>query len=178
MTDNELKALIRKTLLDLLALQGVTDVPVLAGYQPTGQGRAPKGIYFFPVGEPQYGWQSRKSRFDVVTGNQVHTESQIALSQFQIGGYAQESPSNTEAPTAMDVTRLASMLIKSTPAIEALKKAGAGLQRITTIRTPYFENDHGRQEAAPSFDITISHQCTITLSTPSFKSVELAITRV
>jgi len=178
MTDNDLKELIRKTLLDLMALQGVVDVPVLAGNQPTGQGRSPKGIYFFPVGEPQHGWQYRKDKYNPATGGQTHTETQIVRSQFQVGGYAHEDPLDTTAPTALDITSQASMLIKSMPAVEAFKKAGAGLERVTAIRTPFFENDQGRQEAAPSFDITISHQRIITLTAPSFKSVELAITRV
>jgi hypothetical protein len=178
MTDNQLKVLIRSTLLAMLERQGVTDLPVLAGFQPTGQGRARKGIYFFPVDNNRYGWQHRKDRYDVPTGDQIHTETQHTLSRFQVGAFAPGDPYDIEAPTAEDLTSLAAMLISSQPFIEALTRNSAGLHRITSIRCPFFENDQGQHEAAPSFDFTVSHKRIITLTTPSVDAVEHAIIRV
>jgi hypothetical protein len=177
-TDNQLKALIRATLLGLLARQGITDLPVLAGHQPTGQGRATRGLYFFPVDSSRYGWQHRKDRYDPASGQQRHSETQRMLAHFQLGGYARSDPHDTTAATAEDLTSLAAMLISSQPFIDTLSRHGAGLQRITAIRCPFFENDQGQQEAAPSFDFTVSHLRSITLITPSVDAIEHAITRV
>lgn len=178
MTENQLAILIRSTLLQLLAGQGLADLPVLAGYQPTGQGRAQRGIYFFPVTDTRYGWQQRKDVFNPETGDQVHTESQIIESLFQVQGFAPSSPADLEAPTARDLTNLAAMLIASQPFVQALAKQGAGVQRITAVRSPFFKNDAGQFEASPSFDFTVSHKRSITQTTPSIDSIELDQTRV
>jgi hypothetical protein len=178
MTDNQLKALIRSTLLSLFERQGITDLPVLAGHQPAGQSPTARGLYFFLVENSRYGWQHRKDRYDRDSGQQCHSETQQMLSHFQLGGYAQFNPQDPAATTAEDLTSLAAMLISSQAFIEALTRHGAGLQRITVIRCPYFENDQGQQEAAPFFDFTVSHSRTITLSAPSVDAIEQAITRV
>lgn len=178
MTDNALAILIRSTLLQLLASQGITDMRVLAAYQPTGQGREGRAIYFFPITDTRYGWQQRKDIYDDATGGQVHIETQLIESQFQVQGLAPTDPANIEAMTAKDITNLAAMLISSQPFIQALSAQGVGLQRITAIRSPFFVNDQGQFEASPSFDFTVSHKRSITQITPSIESVELDQTRV
>lgn len=178
MTENELKTLIRRTLLDGLRRQGRADIPVIDGHQPTGQGREARAIYFFALGEPRYGWQYRKHRFDPASGQQILTETQPVRSTFQVGGFIEANLLDPARLTALDLTHLAAMLLGSGPAISAFRRAGVGLERITGIRTPFFENDQGRNEAAPSFDITLSHKRIVTLTTPSVEAFEHAFTRV
>ncbi len=149
-----------------------------AVYQPTGQGREPKGIYFFPLSDPRYGWQHRKHRYDPATGDQVHTETQIVRTTFQVSGFAEANPLDSAAMTAGDITQLAAMLLVCLPAVEAFRRAGAGVERVTAVRTLFFENDRGQNEAAPSFDITLSHRHILTLRTPSVDGFEHAFTRV
>ncbi|MCQ9426681.1 hypothetical protein NRB16_24480 [Pseudomonas sp. LJDD11] len=178
MTENQLKALLRKTLLDGLLAQGINDVPVINGYQPTGQGREPKGLYFFPLAEPGYGWQYRKDRYDPASGEQIHSETQLVRSTFQIAGFAEANLQDASVLTAQDITGLAAMLLVSASAITALRRGGAGVERVTAIRTLFIENDQGRNEATPSFDITLTHKRTLTQRAPSIEAFEHAFTRV
>lgn len=178
MTENQLKALIRQNLLTGLQGQGINDVPVIDSYQPTGQGRDPKGIYFFKLTEPHYGWQHRKHLYDPATGDQVQTETQLVRTTFQIGGFADANPLDSTAMTAADITGLAAMLLICLPSVEAFRRAGVGLERVAAIRTLFFENDRGQHEAAPSFDITLSHKQILTLRTPSVDGFEHVLTRV
>lgn len=57
MNDNDLGILLRETLLELLAQQQITDLPVIVAFQPTTQGRDARGIYLDALPEHAYGWQ-------------------------------------------------------------------------------------------------------------------------
>lgn len=178
MTQNQLKALLRRVLLEGLRSYGVTDVPVIDGYQPTAQGREPRGLYFFPLAESRYGWQYRKDRFDPATDDQVHTETQHLRSTYQVGGFAEHALHDATVLTAHDLTGVAAMVLAASPSLAAFKCGGAGVERITAVRTLFVENDHGRQESVPSFDITLTHKQTLTHRTPSVEAFEHAFTRV
>lgn len=172
MTDNELKALIRRTLLQLLAQQGEPDLRVVATYQPTSQGREERALYFFPAGDARYGWQGRHTRYNAEQGELLSTEKQHMTTRFQLQALAPADPQNTAAPTAGDLVKLGAMLISSRSFIEALRKGGVGLERITAIRTPQFINDQGRFETVPSFDFTVSYTLTLTQTAPAIDVIE------
>lgn len=178
MTDNDLLILIRATLLPLMAQQGLEAFPVLAAFQPTTQGRVPDGVYIHAISDNRYGWQERTDQYDVLTGDQTHTEAQWHESMFQVQGFAQRDPDNLALPTAKDLTDTIAMLMQSQQFRQKLSKEGVGVQRITQVRAPYFVNDQGNFEQNPSFDVTFSHKRVITQTTPSITDLELQQTRV
>lgn len=178
MTDNELGILIRVTLLDLLASQGIADIPVIVAFQPTTQGREARAIYLDALPSNRYGWQSRTDQYNPMTGDQIHTESQIYEQGFQVQGFTPADPTDLSLPTAKDLTELAAILIASQPFVQALTAESVGLQRITAIRNVPFVNDQGNFEYNPSFDFTVSHKRTIIQQTPSIESIEYRAVRV
>src|SRR5690606_33338730 len=78
MNQKALEAAIRTTL--LACLPAGWKLPVMAGNQPTGQGRE-DGVYFFRIGDGKRGWLSRKYQND--GPDLLLTESQWAESDYQ-----------------------------------------------------------------------------------------------
>lgn len=67
------------------------------------------------------------------------------------------------ALTAADILNNAAAVLQSDLGLDALRAAGIGVERVTTVRNPDFVNDYGNFEAAPSFDIVVTHlQTTLT----------------
>lgn len=179
MTDTELDILFRQQLLAGLARQGAVTVPVVAAYQPTTEGRESQAaIYFFQLADNRYGWQGRSREFSTVDGTITTTESQIILSGYQVYALAPQDPEDLSLPTAKDLVNLAAMICNSQPFVIGMREGGAGVQRVTQIRSPYFVNDEGQFEASPSFDITISHKRQIQEVTPVAEDATLSIHRV
>lgn len=179
MTDNQLEILLREQLLAGLARQGYATVPVVSSYQPTTEGRNTEAtVYFFPLQDQRYGWQGRKRVVDLISGAITTTETQLMESGFQIFALAPQDPEDLSLPTAKDLVNIAAMICNSETFITAIRRAGAGVQRITQIRSPYFVNDEGQFEASPSFDIIISHKRQIQEVTPVADDVTLSIHRV
>ncbi len=178
MTDNELASLIRQSLLTVMEGQSIDGFPVIGAFQPTTQGRVPDGIYFHPVSDNRYGWQSRTDEYDEMSGDQTHTESQWHESTFQVQGFARQNPADLSLPTAKDLTDTVAMLMQSQPFRQLLRDEGVGIQRVTQVRAPFFVNDNGNFEQNPSFDITFSHKRVINQVTPSITDIECNIARV
>lgn len=179
MTDNQLAILIRTQLLAGLARHGLSSVPVIASYQPTTEGAAiSAAVYFFALPESRYGWQHRKRVYDDVENTITTTESQWIESGFQFFALAPQNPADTTLPTAKDILNTAALVCNSEPFVQGMRAGGAGVQRVTQIRNPYFVNDSGQFEASPSFDIIISHKRSITEITPVSETVTCKIHRV
>lgn len=179
MTDNELAALLRAQLLAGLTRQGYPDLEVIANYQPTTQGRpTDAAVLFHPIQDYRYGWQGRKMAYNA--GNDVFdtTESQIIESGFQVYALAPQDPTNLSLPTAKDLVNLAAMICNSERFMNAMRAGGAGLQRVTQIRSPFFVNGQGNFEASPSFDVIMSHTRTITETTPVIAELEQTVNQV
>lgn len=179
MNDNALAALIRTVLLDNFALQQMATVQVLANYQPTSQGRVEgPAVYFFRVGDPLYGWQSRERTWNLANQEFDYKETQIYQSTFQFMAIAPSDPTNLTLPTPNDLLSIAKLILGSRKAVDAFKAQSVGVQRITAQRNPYFLNDRSQFEASPSFDFTVSHKRSIIQQTPAIDSFEANIYRV
>lgn len=178
MTKNELGIALRSNILAGLIKHGLSTVQVIENYQPTQQGRVSSPvIYFHALPEYRYGWQHRKRKYDDVENKITTTETQWIESSYQIYALAPENPLNLNLPTAVDLVSAAAMVCNSETFAVAMRKAGAGVQRITQIRNPYFVNDRGQFEASPSFDITLSHKRSFTEITPVAEDVTTQIFR-
>ena len=154
MTVNSLMIEVRHLLLVLLAEQGLTDVQVLAAYQPTAQGREMNAIYFFPVGLPRAGWQGRSyTSPDTGSGAGIRTERQ----QMEVSMPFEAFTDIAFRLRAADLLTTAAMIMHSLSFITAARQANIGVQRITALRNPYFKNESDRFEASPSFDIQFSY---------------------
>ena len=179
MTDNALAILFRAQLRAGLSRAGYAALPVVASYQPTTQGRVNgPAIYFHPISDTRYGWQWRKRKYNPLTGRIDTTEAQIIESAFQVYALAEQDPSNLELPTAKDFTNIAAMICNSENFMQSMRANGAGILRVTQIRSPFFVNDEGQFEASPSFDITISHPRQLQEVTPVAADVTHFIHRV
>lgn len=179
MTDNELGILLRAQLLAGLTRQNQSSLPVIGAYQPTTEGRESQAaIYFYPLADVRYGWQGRRREVDLQAGTITTTEQQLIESSFQVYALAPQDPTNLSLPTAKDLVNLAALICNSYPFVVGMRAGGAGIQRITQVRSPYFVNDRGQFEASPSFDITISHQRQIQEVTPVTEEVTHSIYRV
>lgn len=166
MTDNELGILLRDQVLAGLARQG-TSLPVVMAYQSQTEGRVNgAAAYYFPLADKRYGWQGRTRRFDISTQELLTTERQQMESTFQFYALAPQDPSNLALPTPKDLVNLLAMICNSQLFVQGMRLGGAGVQRITPVRAPFFVNDRSQFEASPSFDITISHLRQITDVTP------------
>ena len=158
MNDKALQIAVRANILAGLSRHGLSDVSVVAANQPTNQGRVEgPTIYFFPLPESRYGWQHTKRKYDPATSEFKREERQWIESSFQVQCLSNDDPYSTTSMTAKDILNIVAMIIAGRDFIDEMRKLGVGLQRITAIRNPYFVNDHGEFEPAPSFDFTVSH---------------------
>lgn len=171
MTDNEVYRAIRKQLITQLTEYGV-EIPVIAGYQSKKAGREDRFVMFFSVDESGHGWQGRNYAPD--DNNANHTETQKAQKTIQVQGFYDGS----DEVTALDITAMVRMIVNSLPFVETLKKSGVGIQRASTIRTPYFENDHGDYEMNPSFDFDVTFNRSIKPKTPVIRVITPQIKQI
>lgn len=180
MKENELKVLMRATLLSGLASSGYASIKVKQSYQPTTQGReqVPTLYYWQLSGPTGFGRPWHVEEYNVLTGNVVVTEIQNILTTFQIMATAPVSPTDTSAPTPGDLALAAMQVIRSSVFIAALQAQGAGLCDNTAIRTMQVQNDEDQFEDMPSFDFTVAHQSRIILTGPALQGTELNIQRV
>lgn len=153
MDSKPLRAEIRRLLLLRLAEQGLTDIHVLASYQPSTQGVERDSIYFFDIDGERVGWQARSYN----PATRMRKERQNAESPMQFGALVKKD----SAFTAADLLSRAAMIINSLGFIDDCQRSGIGVQMISTIRKPYFKNEKGQFEQSPSFDVVFSHHQTI-----------------
>ena len=176
MNDKQLRALIVTQLTAGLVRAGIT-LPVIAGNQPTTQGREDEGIYFFQIADAASGWQSR-----TYSPNSLPTmpmqDTQRVETAFQVEALVMDDPASTTSLTALDVLHVARMVIGSLPFVQAMQSSGVGVQNPSNVRAPYFQNDRDQFEMSPSFDFTVSHKRAIIQSVNSIGSGEFDIFRI
>jgi len=173
MNEKALKILLVRELTAGLVRAGIT-LPVIAGNQPTTQGREDAGIYFFPIADAAAGWQIRNYGTNTLPLMPM-TDTQIVETTFQVEALVPDDPSDLAQVTALDALHVARMVIGSLPFVEALRADGVGVQRPTNVRTPYFTNDRDQFEMSPSFDFTVSHKRSIIQSINSIDSMSVDI---
>ena len=175
MNDKPLRILIIEHLTSGLLRAGIT-VPVIAGNQPTTQGRENDGVYFFQIMDGAAGWQGRS--YSVAEPLLNMKDTQVLETTFQMQALITEDPESTASLGAIDVLNAARMVIASMPFIESMKLNDIGVQRPTNIRTPFFTNDRDQFEMSPSFDFTVSHKRHIIQPVNSVDSIEYDIKRI
>lgn len=176
MNDKQLRALIVKELRAGLSRLSI-DVRVIAGNQPTTQGRKDEGLYFFQIADALAGWQARS--YERKLGNNLDMEDrQVVETSFQVQALVIDDPASLAQLTALDVLHAAKMIIASLPFVEAMQRDSVGVQRPSNIRTPYFTNDRDQFEMSPSFDFTLSHERGIITSIKAVESAVLDIHRL
>lgn len=178
MNDKPLQILLRSELLKGFARYGVEGLPVIVGYPPVTTGKRQRACYFFKVSKAARGWQQRSRTTDPATLQLTTQELQFWESLFQVQIFNPEDVNDMTQQTAEDLTEIARMIVQSQPFIKAMTAAGVGVQQPSSIRSPFFENEHGQFEANPSFDFTVSHKRVIIQSTDSIDKMELNIRRV
>ena len=170
-----LESTVRAALLALLAEQGV-DLPVLAAFQPTKQGRVDDGIYFFPVNRGKRGWQSRKYRDDGAA--LTATESQINESMYQFQAFVEDDLADPEQLLASDVLSVVRGVLQSMRFTQVMTAAGVGVQRATDIVMPVFVNERDNFDFNPNFTVIFTHHRNITQATAHIDQVAPGIHRI
>jgi len=166
-TDNELMALLISIVAEGLTAQSLS-VPVLQEYQPTLQGTpSTDAVFIFKLNENRFGFAGKHDVYDSGTSKMNHTESELIERMYQVGALAIQNPANTTQTTAADYVRAVGRILQSDVAIVNLNAHGVGIQRIRTMRQPYFKDDAENFEASPSFDFTVVNYDTFVQVAPS-----------
>lgn len=177
MTDNELIAMFRPAITEMLTAQGVT-ADVIQSAQPTIQGASSTNlVFFYKISEQAEGVVGASDTWDEDAQEMVHTETQVYSTTFQAGALCPQTPSSTM--TAPDVLRLVRMAIQSPVVLRDLAtNHGVGILNIQNIRNTIITNDKNLFEASPSFDFTLTHKQVIITTTPIVETVTARIERV
>ena len=181
MTQTEMFTILRAYLAGQLAAFGMPAL-VLQAYQPTQQGAPPIGqaqLIMHLINTRRYGFQGRRDVWNPDAGVFDTVESCWQEQTVQFGGFmAETDPANPPPFSAGDLTDRAAMILQSYHAREHLLGYGIGFFRIMDVRKPYFENDQGRHEMSPSFDLTLTYKTEIVYATPRVTAAELETYRV
>lgn len=178
MTQNETLSLLLSTLSGMMAAQGYP-VDVQAAFQPTKQGtQAAPYIALHTVTARRYGHPQITEQYNPATYHFDRVETYWLEETYQITAFCISDPQNIAAPTAYTYATRAAAILQSAQARRILSANGVGFQRITEIRTPYFTDDRERNEMAPSFDLVLTRQESLTYSVPVIADAEIDINRV
>ena len=157
----------------------VAGIPVYQSYQPTQQG-VPLGPCAFLeiIGHERVGQPARTDFYDVPNSREVHTETQVMVTKFQLSALATQSTKRLTQYTAADIINLIGMILQNSTTVETLQAAGCGILLGRDTRNPKFIDDRGRFEASPSLDFSITHKMIVTKIIPVLQSTEIDIYRV
>lgn len=182
MTANETLALIISTISTMMTQVGYP-ISVQSAYQPTQQ-----GTQFSPfiainyVSGRRYGYPqvTEKVVIDNTNGSMSmeRIETYWLEEVYQITAYAIASPNDIASPTAYTYATRAAAILQSAQARTILLNNGAGFIRISEIRTPFFDDERGRNEMSPSFDFTVSRQEQLIYSVPIVTALDVNLQRV
>lgn len=169
MNQKALEAAIRLTLLECLPPGWKT--PIIAGNQPTGQGRQ-NGVYFFRISEGKRGWLSRKYRNQ--GDDLLLTERQWNEPLYQFSALIDDDPRDDAQLLAGDVLDIVRSTVSSIVMVEKLRPLRIGVQRPSDIMTPAFVNDRNQYDFNPNFTVAFSHPRDITQAVPYTDTVEFS----
>ena len=159
LTDNSLIQLFLPIITNQLTIDGFTTTIVKQSDQPTMQGiNTNPTVYFFKVGDKRYGFLGRYDKWNSISSQMVHHESQYIESTWQMAALVLQNPSDLTIPTASDLINEVSSIMQSDSTRDILNVSGVGILRITDIRNPYFQDDRDNFEASPSFDMTFVYE--------------------
>jgi len=174
MLDNALITLIIQALTAGETAAGIPGTPIAQAFQPTQQGvNTEPTAYIHKLFDHRYGFLQRT---DVWTNpNMVHTENQKYETTFQLSALATQNPASPTQYTASDICNLCAAILQSDQARVTFGAQGVGIERVTDVRNPYFDDDRGQFEASPSFDFVLTHNQIITTEIPILQPTEVNI---
>jgi hypothetical protein len=177
-TEKELFGTIRSILLAGFAALDI-EIGVKQANQPTQQGvPSTQTVFMALVTNHRFGSPQRSDEWDVDDAVMRHTELQQYESTFQLTGLATQDPTATDQLTAGDLINYAAYIMQNDTCIATLRDLGWGIERVTDIRNPYFQDDRDRFEASPSFDFVITHKQVVASEVPVLQSTEFQIFEV
>jgi len=188
MLDNQLFTLLISIIEDAEPTAGIPNVngaagiPVQQAYQPTQEGVPDSPAAFLHIISTQrVGSPSRSDYWDADLQKEIHVETQVLATTFQLSALATQDPNTPNQYTASDIVTLMSYILQSSSTIQALRDRSnneVGIQRVMEIRNPYFKDDRDRNEASPSFDFIITHKLVVSNEISVLQSVEFNIIEV
>ena len=159
MNDNDVIAAFITILRRGLSEIGITSIDIKQGYQPRQVGTAIGPVlYFHKISTHRYGFPGRKDVYNAHTQTFDHTESIWRTPTFQVDGLSTQNPASLNQLTASDIVEQAADVLQLSITINRLRVHNIGIDRITTIREHYFNNDRDRFQQSPSFDFTLSYR--------------------
>lgn len=166
---------IREQLLAGFALLNIT-TQVKQSNQPTQQG-VPTGpvVLMSIVDNRRYGSPYRANVYNSEAEDFDHVETQVYETTLQFDALLPQTPTDAAQITAGDLVNYAAYILQSSRTIEALQVQGIGIERITQVRNPHFDDDRDQFESSPSFDCVFTHKQIVTSSNPMLQSTELQI---
>jgi hypothetical protein len=177
--DNSLILLTIKILIVGESTAGIPGTPIAAAFQPTRQGvNTQPTAYIYKIGDRRYGSLRRSDCWNIDTSKMVHTEEQQYETTFQLSALATQNPSTPVQYTASDICNLCAAILQSSVAIQTFEANGVGIERVTDVRNPYFDDDRAQNEANPSFDYCLTHKQKITSTTPIISSTTVDVYEV
>lgn len=176
MLDNQLFALIIRSIVAGEAAAGIPGTPVKQAFQPTRQGvNTGPAAYLYKVADRRMGFARRTDEWSTACSSMVHTELQQYETTFQVSALATQDPKTPSQYTASDVVNLVASILQSSVTIATLEAQGVGVEHVAAVRNPYFSDDRDRNEACPSLDFVLTHKQIITTTTPVVDSTEFRI---
>lgn len=176
MTDSQLETLIMTIVTAGLIADGFMDVQIQQSSQPIQVGVSTGAtVAFFKIGDHRYGWPQRLSYVDPDTQIMMRKTTQAYETTFQMESLLPQNPTPADQTTASDLLNAVAAIMQDEDTIATLIANDVGILRVTDVRNPYFIDDRDQNEAAPSFDFTLTHKQTIIKTVPAVQSVQFGI---
>lgn len=139
-------------------------VDVVQKDSPTQQGaNSAPTAYFEKAYEIGRGAPIVKTVYDNETKVMTEKTTQLTETYIQISALAWQDPTASVVVTAGDIVQYINSYLRA-PSVRAVFLAsGLNVLKVAEVRNPWFENDRNQFEAMPNFDLTITHEKSITL---------------
>jgi hypothetical protein len=155
---------------DILSGTGITGNPTIAS---NGSGTGGTGTYNLSAS-----FSVSSEAMTTATMTMVHTEEQQYETTFQLSALATQNPATPTQYTASDICNLCAAILQSSVAIQTFEANQVGIERVTDVRNPYFDDDRQQNEASPSFDYCLTHKQIIVSTTPVIQSTTIGLYEV
>lgn len=155
---------------------GQPGIPVAQNFQPTQQGVPNRACAFINIiGHKRVGQPGRVDFYDDEDEVEVHEETQVMITRFQLSALATQSETSLTQYTAADIINYMAMILQNSTTIAQLEAVGCGMLLDFETRNPKFMDDRARFEASPSLDFGITHKLIVRKEVPVLQSTELDI---
>jgi len=145
--------------------------PVIQKAQPTQQGSSSgPSLYLEKIDDAPRHWPM--SKFGLVDGVFTEEVTQLYESVYQISSLFLQLVGAPIVITASDLANQVMMWFLLPSTIARLRKQNIGILRVTKVRNEKFEDDEHKFEAHPSFDLTITNDRTLSVTTPKVTTID------